>query len=60
VALSLFPFGVSTLFALAAWEGFEGLASAPRLAIVVASWIVAFAAATMAFWKVAEALARRP
>jgi hypothetical protein len=40
--------------ALVAWEAFQVLAPASRLAVVVLSWIVAFAAATRAFWKAVE------
>lgn len=54
VFLSLVPLGASTVVALVAWEAFQVLAPASRLAVVVLSWIVAFAAATRAFWKAVE------
>ncbi|HYC12497.1 MAG TPA: hypothetical protein VEC02_07590 [Nitrososphaerales archaeon] len=56
VFLSLVPFGVSTVVALATWEVLQALAPVSRLIAVVVLWIVAFAAATLAFWKAAEVI----
>ena len=59
VALSFFPFVVSSSFAYIWWEVTIGLSDTVRLVIVTISWVAAFAAGTRAFWKVVERLVPR-
>jgi hypothetical protein len=53
------PFGVSILFAYAAWMLVVGIAAVFRMVIMTLIWIAAFAAATQLFWKVTDLLAPR-
>ena len=51
------PFGISILFAYAAWEMVTGIATVFRIVIMTMVWIAAFAAGTQLFWKVTGLLA---
>lgn len=56
VVLSLMPFGVSILFAYAAWTMVTGIATVWRMVAMTLVWIAAFAASTQLFWKVTDLL----
>ena len=56
--LSLMPFGVSILFAHAAWDMVTGIATVWRMIVMTLVWIAAFAAGTQLFWRLTGVLAR--